>query len=752
MPRGVPNAKKDDLGMRFTTFHAPLQANTKLTASSYLKYEAQSVWTRNAARANKNRISEELGVHEGRRGSKIIVIHPGSRWLRIGRAADVVPVAVPHVIARRVRNPPATPPAPQLFIKHPKKGKEPDGTPRDDDAEVGTTTEDSVETNIAPIVTALRDRMRFYKLRVVSNASKVALTFNGQLEGEESPNPDPPARSPPAQDVLVGEKVFDLPNDEYSIGYAVRWPIYAGRFNSRDYKSHQSVLGDIEEIWRTVLVERLGIDPKTFTEYSVVLVIPDVWDRFYVHELINMLLSTLGFRQIVCQQESLASTYGAGISNACVIDMGAVKTSVSCVDDGLVLADTRLSLSVGGDDVTEFLSVLLDRISFPYKELDLTRMHDWIVMEDLKCRICTLNEADVALNLYDFWVRRPGKSPMKYGLRAYDEVIIAPMILFDQRVVDAERKRDLLKQSGNPDISDELVEYIQDQVTNAMLISTQHLMPQPPPSTLAAPSVTASGAVTPQPLEGAPASRTNETKSEEAPVHNEGVKTEGKSDVIDVDIEMLDAEMKDKPDESSTKSPPAEQDRPPEPTDPPPQQEQGQPDGKQDITPTPNEPSASSTPAAADAIVTTNAATPTSSQPLAQPQVFPGGYPVDVPFEASKLPLDVAVYNSARAAGGDDRIRKYLQAVLVVGGGALTPGIVHALESRLQAIATPLVPHMEKVQIIPPPKDTDPRMLAWKGAAVLGKMDAVADLWVTAADWDLFGMRALKERCFYLQV
>lgn len=76
---------------------------------------------------------------------------------------------------------------------------------------------------------------------------------------------------------------------------------------------------------------------------------------------------------------------------------------------------------------------------------------------------------------------------------------------------------------------------------------------------------------------------------------------------------------------------------------------------------------------------------------------------------------------------------------------------------------------MEKVQIIPPPKDVDPRVLAWKGAAVLGKMDGVADLWVTADDWvgvhklpslqitdcdmrdkDILGMRGLKERCFYL--
>lgn len=70
------------------------------------------------------------------------------------------------------------------------------------------------------------------------------------------------------------------------------------------------------------------------------------------------------------------------------------------------------------------------------------------------------------------------------------------------------------------------------------------------------------------------------------------------------------------------------------------------------------------------------------SRPAQARQTFIGGFPIDVPFEASKLPLDVAIYNSARSAGGDDRIRKYLQAVLIVGGGALMSGMVHALESR----------------------------------------------------------------------
>jgi actin-related protein 8 len=37
-------------------------------------------------------------------------------------------------------------------------------------------------------------------------------------------------------------------------------------------------------------------------------------------------------------------------------------------------------------------------------------------------------QGDVALNLYDFVVRQPYRPTEKYGLRAYDEIIIAPMV------------------------------------------------------------------------------------------------------------------------------------------------------------------------------------------------------------------------------------------------------------------------------------------------------------------------------------
>lgn len=37
-------------------------------------------------------------------------------------------------------------------------------------------------------------------------------------------------------------------------------------------------------------------------DYSVLLVIPDFYDRVYVRDLVNVLLVTMGFKQICAQQ------------------------------------------------------------------------------------------------------------------------------------------------------------------------------------------------------------------------------------------------------------------------------------------------------------------------------------------------------------------------------------------------------------------------------------------------------------------
>lgn len=74
------------------------------------------------------------------------------------------------------------------------------------------------------------------------------------------------------------------------------------------------------------------------------------------------------------------------------MDIGATTTSVTCVDEGLLNADTRIKLDYGGDDITAALVALLTRANFPYKELDLARAMDWAMMDKLKEKIATLEE------------------------------------------------------------------------------------------------------------------------------------------------------------------------------------------------------------------------------------------------------------------------------------------------------------------------------------------------------------------------
>lgn len=80
------------------------------------------------------------------------------------------------------------------------------------------------------------------------------------------------------------------------------------------------------------------------------------------------------------------------MSSACVVDIGATTTSVACIDEGMLVADTRIKLDYGGDDITAALVTLLTRSNFPYKELDLGKSMEWIMMEKLKEKICTFEE------------------------------------------------------------------------------------------------------------------------------------------------------------------------------------------------------------------------------------------------------------------------------------------------------------------------------------------------------------------------
>lgn len=567
--------------------------SAKQSTSTYGRAPEQTVFSR-----RKTQVTDEsaLGV---RRGYYTLVIHPGARTLHIGRACDVVPVSVEHAIARRKQKP-----KPKSADPAEAGMKVPDTADLQTCAHRPGMVDDPGKFKAAldGVAHALRERMRFYKLRISSSALGQCQSFNSDdiNKPESIQDHNDPGRvewlprsgsSLDTGDVVVGDAIWRAGNTEE---WFVRWPIFRG-FNAASYPSGslQEVLGDIETIWSEVLKERFNVLPKDYPLYSVVLIIPDLPERGYVPSLIRLLLVNMSFKQLAVQQESLAATYGAGLSSALVVDVGAVTTSIACVDEGWVVPDTRMSLDVGGDDVTDLLVRLLARASSPWAmSADLSRVSDFMTASALKSLLCSLAEEHVALNVTEFVSRRFGSPAKKYKLKTYDEPVLAAMVIFEPQAIDYDAKRSAPRSLMSPHdtVTEEIAEQASEGITQAMVFSTQHL----------------------------------------------------------------------------------------------------------------------------------NAAG------------------LDVPREAAKLPLDVAVFNSARAVGSEDRVRKMLSSVLLVGGGAARiRGVNAALETRLSAIATGRVPGMDtqRVLVVSPAKDVDARVLCWKGGSVLARMDSVVEFWVSKEEW-----------------
>ena len=61
----------------------------------------------------------------------------------------------------------------------------------------------------------------------------------------------------------------------------------------------------------------------------------------------------------------------------------------------LIKAHCRINLAYGGDDITTVLTTMLQRSAFPYKELDLAKSQEWLMMDNLKIKICTLEEVSL---------------------------------------------------------------------------------------------------------------------------------------------------------------------------------------------------------------------------------------------------------------------------------------------------------------------------------------------------------------------
>lgn len=95
-------------------------------------------------------------------------------------------------------------------------------------------------------------------------------------------------------DTIIGNDIFRLSPDEM---FNIHFPYKRGDFNihSGPGGSMTSVLADLEAIWTYIIETNLQISRKELKNFKAVLIVPDVYNRTYLRELMYLLLDSMGF-------------------------------------------------------------------------------------------------------------------------------------------------------------------------------------------------------------------------------------------------------------------------------------------------------------------------------------------------------------------------------------------------------------------------------------------------------------------------
>ncbi|CAL1269551.1 unnamed protein product [Larinioides sclopetarius] len=546
--------------------------------------------------------------------SSVIVIHPGSMHLRFGRASEAFPKVIPHVIARRNKLGPL--PIHKDLVLVPVINLTPELTASLNEIQ------NAISTVLASCLTregrlrysvpssVVSEHNRLVKPQIVCGKSEMSW-----IKPEDS------------QEFLIGDDALHIsPSDNFNI----HWPIRRGQLNLHAGVggSLSSVLADLEVIWTRAFQKYLDINPKDFKLYRAVLVIPDVYKREHVKELVNLLLNRLGFMSCFVHLESVCATFGAGVSFACVVDVGDQKTAVSCVEDGISHRNTRLIINYGGNDITRLFLWLQEKLSFPYPcspELPL----DALMLQELKEKMCHVNLDVCGIQDRSFLVKRPGTPVIRYVIKVGDECLIAPLALFHPELLGITGPKKIRTQQRNEGMSD-------DPHDELYLIQTQR----------------------------------------------RGVKdaTEGPSEQSFTEDSHLNSSILDDDIDS---------------TEPP-----------------------------------TSINVKETEQELNCDQL---------------LGIDQAIVQSIERCDCDELKLKMYSCILVVGGGMMFNGIHTWLRNRLQ-VQIPIMFRNEQFEIITRPKDMDPRVTVWKGAALMSCLDTAQELWIKQKEWAKYSVKVLREK------
>lgn len=299
---------------------------------------------------------------------KIIIIQPGSLYLRMGRASDLNPQQVLHGIARR-------------------------RTPN------GLIHQDELLPTFPPLS---REIFRKYdeiyqRIQMDFNERGGRRNISSSLHIPDDFSNRPIIQEPDKQ-CLFAEDLLLVRRGQDS-KYNVHFPIKRGEFNLHDNVGGtvSSICQDLESIWTFVVEKKLKISLSSLPQYSAVLIVPDMHSPTYLKLLTSIVLKEMHFGSCMVIQESVAATFGAGLGYACVVDIGDQKTAISCVEDGVSQSKSRIKLDYGGGDVSQILStIFFKNKKYQHMGLDFRIPRNALILKTVKEKFCRLdNEPDV---------------------------------------------------------------------------------------------------------------------------------------------------------------------------------------------------------------------------------------------------------------------------------------------------------------------------------------------------------------------
>lgn len=621
--------------------------------------------------------------------SKIIVIHPGSQNLRIGFASDALPKTIPMVAAMHTT------------FDTESEANEP--LPRRDQ-ETGTPEQifgEEFAKKFAKQSNDLKVDMRANKRKVLPNSKELVVNYNRRTPPEKIPEHNDPSRiewtdtSTNKDGWFFGsaaQRIMDSSDPKYRLF----WPIQHGWLNEKESDgilNTHFLFHVLDEILENAFRKDLAIASwGELKKYSVVFVIPDLYDKRYVEEVLELFMKTYEVDKICFLQEGLAASFGAGYTNACIVDVGAQKTSICCVEDGMVIEDSRINLKYGGFDVTETFIKMMLFDQFPYDEINLLRRYDFLLAEELKINFCTMNQSEISVQLYNFHLRAPNQPTRKYQFKTYDEVILAPMGFYDPSTFDnnnkLEGRRRLMDRSYNvydPDVPDDTQSAAQVEILTTIK-----------PALAMNNTLVSNGGDLSTPA-----------KEKPQPFN---LLSRFDSDAIASNFT---------PGTSAAGSPAPEGANTPNPL--------GLANGNGD-SPAPFQFGAGSP---------------------APPNMFGNKSQKEMAIERDSVlpiaPLDTAIITSIKhAARGDEKkIRDLYGGIMVIGGGAKTPGFGPFLEERLKAKRLDLA---DKILVGTSPRDMDGQVVAWKGASVFGQLPITNDTWISKPEFERLGSRTMHDK------